>query len=70
MDALQSRSRPAFRLRFEPVVEGEQAIDLPCDAAGVVDLDTLDDSSRNAYFYARIMHRRRFTSHVFSVERC
>ena len=70
MDALQCRSRPVFRLRFEPVVEGEQALDLPCDAAGVVDLDTLDDPDRNAYFYARIVHRMRFTSHVIPVERC
>jgi hypothetical protein len=70
VDALQCRSRPAFRLRFEPVVEGEQALDLPCDPAGVVDLDTLDGPDRNAYFYARIVHRMRFTSHVIPVERC
>ena len=70
MDALQCRSRPVFRLRFEPVVEGEQALDLPCDAAGVVDLDSLDDADRNAYLYARIVHRMRFTSRVIRVDRC
>ncbi len=70
MDALQYRSRPVFRLRFEPVVEGEQALDLPCDATGLVDLDSLDDPDRNAYFYARIVRRMRFTSHVIPVDRC
>jgi hypothetical protein len=68
MDALQCRSRFVFRLRFEPVVEGEQALDIPCDAAGVVGLDTIDEPDRNAYFYARIVHRMRFTSRVTRVD--
>ena len=69
MDALQCRSRPVFRLCLEPVVEGEQAFGLPCDAAGVVDLDSLDDLDRNAYFYARIVRRMRFTTRVIRVDR-
>jgi hypothetical protein len=70
MDALQCRSRPVFRLRFEPVVEGEQTFDLPCDATGVVDLDSLDDADRNAYLYTRIVHRMRFNSRVIRVDGC
>ena len=68
MDALRCQSGPAFRLAFEPVVEGECALDFPCDEAGVVDLDTLDDADRNAYLYARAVQRMRFTSRVNRVD--
>jgi hypothetical protein len=46
---------PAYVLRFEPVIEGQPAVDFPCDAAGEVDLDALGDAGRTAYFGARIV---------------
>ena len=64
MDAVPSQCRCVYRLRFEPVAEGEKTFDLPCDAAGAVDLDALGETDRNAYFYARIVRRMRFTAHV------
>lgn len=55
---------PAYLLRFEPLVEGERVIDIPCDAAGHVDLDALAEAERNAYFYARIVRHGRFAARV------
>jgi hypothetical protein len=57
---------PAFVLRFEPLVEDERVIDIPCDAAGHVDLDALAEAERNAYFYARIVRHGRFAARVMS----
>ena len=54
----------AFVLRFEPLVEGERVIDIPCDASGQVDLDGLNEADRNAYFYARSVRRGRFIARV------
>ena len=53
-----------FLLRFEPLVEGESVIDIPCDAAGQVDLDALAEADRNAYFYARVVRHQRFAARV------
>ncbi len=70
MHALPCQCGCVYRLRIEPVVEGEKTIDLPCDAAGAVDLDALDETGRNAYFYARIVHRMRLTARVVPVGYC
>jgi len=69
MDVLQHRIGCAFRLRFDPLVENERAFDIPCDAAGQVDLDTLDEADRNAYFYARVVRRLRFAARVVPIDR-
>jgi hypothetical protein len=53
-----------FMLRFEPLVEGERSIDIPCDASGQVNLDALAEADRNAYFYARIVRHGRFAARV------
>ena len=55
---------PSYLLRFEPLVEGEAAIEVPCDAAGQVDLDELEEADRNAYFYAHIARHLRFIARV------
>lgn len=55
---------PNYLLRFEPLVEGERVIDIPCDASGQVDLDALAEAERNAYFYARIVRQGRFAARV------
>jgi hypothetical protein len=64
MNAVQCRECPGFLLRFEPLVEGERVIDIPCDASGQVDLDALAEADRNAYFYARIVRHGRFAARV------
>jgi hypothetical protein len=61
---VESAVAPRFRLRFDPLVEGERVIEVPCDAAGNVDLAALDDALRNDYFYARLMRRLRLTEPV------
>lgn len=55
---------PRFLLRFEPMVEGERVIDIPCDASGQVDLDALAEADRDAYFYARVVRHGRFAARV------
>ena len=55
---------PTYLLRFEPLVEDERVIDIPCDAAGYVDLNALAEVERNAYFYARIVRHGRFAARV------
>jgi hypothetical protein len=51
-------------LRFEPLVEDEGVIDIPCDASGQVELDALAEADRNAYFYAHIVRHGRFAARV------
>ena len=60
---------PTHLLRFEPLVEGERVIDIPCDATGQVDLDALAEADRNAYFYARIVCHGRFAARVVARHR-
>mgnify|MGYP006370197495 FL=1 len=55
---------PNYLLRFEPLVEGERVIDIPCDAAGQVELGALTEADRNAYFYARVVRHGRFAARV------
>ena len=64
MNAVQCCESPGFLLRFEPLVEGEAVIDIPCDASGQVDLDALAEAGRNAYFYARVVRHGRFAASV------
>jgi hypothetical protein len=64
MPAAACPCRLAYRLRFEPLVEGERALELPCDATGRVDLDALGDRERAAYLYARFVRRTRFAMRV------
>ena len=64
MNAVQCCESQGFLLRFEPLVEGEAVIDIPCDASGQVDLDALTEADRNAYFYARVVRLGRFAARV------
>jgi hypothetical protein len=64
VNAVQCCESAGFLLRFEPRVEGEAVIDIPCGALGQVDLDALTETDRNAYFYARIVRRGRFAASV------
>ena len=64
VDAVQCCESQGFLLRFEPLVDGEAVIDIPCDASGQVDLDALVEADRNAYFYARIVRHARFAARV------
>jgi hypothetical protein len=49
-----------YMLRFQSLLDPGRAYDFPCDAAGQVDLDALNDRARNDYFYARRFAGREF----------
>jgi hypothetical protein len=51
-----------FELRFESVRPGGRPYAFPCDQAGRVDLDRLEESMRNDYFFARGVTGRDFHS--------
>ena len=53
-------TRPAFMLRFDPLLGVGPALSFPCDAAGTVDLDSLAERARRNYFYARAAIGRDF----------
>jgi len=46
---------PTFELRFTALFNPGRGYAFPCDAHGRVDLDTLSESARIHYFYARAM---------------
>jgi hypothetical protein len=45
----------AFQLRFRSLFDSGRGYTFPCDNAGRVDLDHLNERARNNYFYARAM---------------
>jgi hypothetical protein len=60
---VQTRSTvDCFELRFESVRPGGRPYAFPCDQAGRVDLDRLEESTRNDYFFARGVTGREFRS--------
>lgn len=54
MNSRAAATSPAsYQLQFRPLHGSEPGYVFPCDAAGTVDLDTLNDRARNDYFFAR-----------------
>lgn len=55
MNAASPVSAPArhFELRFQSRLHEGRSLAFPCDAAGRVDMDTLSESARRDYLYAR-----------------
>lgn len=52
--------QPVSELRFVHRRHRDQSLAFPCDAAGRVDLDTLDERSRRLYLFARALMGRDF----------
>jgi hypothetical protein len=44
-----------FELRFLSLRESSRSFAFPCDPKGLVDMDQLNDRTRNNYLYARAM---------------
>jgi hypothetical protein len=42
-----------YELRFQSLFDVGRAYAFPCDAAGHVDMDSLSDTARESYLYAR-----------------
>jgi hypothetical protein len=54
MNAIRSAQEPTlYEMRFRSLFQEGRAYAFPCDADGRVDIDSLSDSARNNYFYAR-----------------
>ena len=68
MEVDQCSNGAAFRLRFEPKIDAEHVIDIPCDADGQVNLDALNEAERIAYFYARVVCHPRYSARVVCAE--
>ena len=55
-----SGTASCHELRFQSLFNEGRGYTFPCDAAGLVDLDTLGERSRNSYFYAHTLIGREF----------
>ena len=54
MNATRDTQAPKlYELRFRSLFREGRAYSFPCDADGNVDIDSLSDSARCNYFYAR-----------------
>jgi len=49
-----------FELRFQSLFNQGRAMAFPCDAQGHVDLDSLSETARENYFYARTVVGREY----------
>jgi hypothetical protein len=47
------RGNAPYELRFRSLFKPGRGYSFPCDAAGHVDVDALNDGERDSYFYAR-----------------
>lgn len=50
-----------YELRFQSLLDARRSYAFPCDAGGHVDLDSLSDTARENYLYARAVVGREFT---------
>jgi len=59
MGALQNpASCTAYRLRFRSLSDERVAYAFPCDVAGCVDMDRLDERARVDYLFARAVMKQ------------
>lgn len=55
MNVTRSIDLPSYEVRFASLFRQGVGFAFPCDGQGHVDLDTLSETARNNYFYARAM---------------
>jgi len=53
-----------FQLRFESLRRPGGGFSFPCDADGIVDLDTLSDQLRHCYLYAHTLIGRDYAMRI------
>ncbi len=53
MHSMPAAVTPSCEVRFTSLVNSGRALSFPCDAHGVVDLDSLSERARNNYYFAR-----------------
>ena len=62
MNTTPSASSARYELRFQSLFHEGRALAFPCDARGQVHLDSLSDSARNNYLYARAVVGREYAA--------
>jgi len=67
--ATASRQHPVSELRFVSRSDQRRYLAFPCDAAGRVDLDALNERERNDYLFARAVMGRDFAYPVVAARR-
>jgi hypothetical protein len=60
--SLATQTSGHYELRFRSLQAEVDAISVPCDAAGHVDLDALSHRARTDYLFARTLIGRRFAN--------
>jgi hypothetical protein len=62
MNAAAQSTQPhaQYELRFTSLFDNARGLCFPCDAQGLVDIDSLSSRARNNYFYARTVIGREF----------
>ena len=58
--ALSTQPRAQYELRFTSLFDEGRGLSFPCNAAGLVDIDTLSHRARLNYLYARTVIGREF----------
>lgn len=58
-----------FRLCYRSLFGHGRGFAFPCDARGQVDLDTMSETARNNYFYARAMVGRELACPAVEADR-
>jgi len=53
---------PRYELRFRSLFSEGRALAFPCDAGGHVEMDSLSDTARINYLYARTVVGREFAA--------
>ena len=66
MFALPAAGLASTELRFVHLGNDLKSLAFPCDAAGRVDLDTLDERRRNQYLFARVLMGRDYAFPVLA----
>ena len=61
-----ARALASVELLFVPRRNDRKALAFPCDAAGRVDLDALDERDRNEYLFARALMGRDYAFPVMA----
>lgn len=52
---MNATSSSQYQLRFRNLFDSGRGYAFPCDPRGQVDLDSMSETARNNYFYARAM---------------
>ena len=67
IESTLAASAPRYELRFNGLFDRGHGFAFPCDAAGLVDIDTLSERVRRNYFYARTVVGREFSIPIIAL---